>query len=145
MNEELESTNSELQTINSQLRLRTDEVEEGSRFFESVLTSLHLAVLVVDPELRVKLWRGRSEDMWGLRANEVKDQSLASLDIGLPVREVRRLVKAGLAGPETAQVAEIDATNRRGRPIRCRIVANALRGPSGSPTGVILLIEEIGR
>ncbi len=143
MNEELESTNSELQTINSELRQRTDEVEQGNDFFESVLTSLQLAVIVVNPDLRVRLWRGRSEDMCGLRAAEVQDQPLGSLDIGLPVGEVRKLVNASLAMPEAPQIISVDATNRRGRGIRCRVVGHALRGGGASPSGVILLIEEM--
>jgi two-component system, chemotaxis family, CheB/CheR fusion protein len=143
MNEELESTNTELQAVNHELRLRTRDVEEGNAFLESVLTSLQLAVIVVDPELRVRLWRGRAEDMWGLRATEVQDQPLASLDIGLPVGDVRKLVNASLGNPNHVELAEVDATNRRGRPIHCRMVASGLRGEV-TTTGVILLIEEIG-
>src|SRR5258708_9533924 len=30
-----------------------------------------LGVVVVDSELRVKMWHGRSEELWGLRAAEV--------------------------------------------------------------------------
>ncbi len=143
MNEELESTNTELQAINNELRMRTDEVEEGNEFFESVLTSLQLAVIVLDAELRVKLWRGRSEDMWGMRATEVQDQALGTLDIGLPVRDVRKLVKAALGNPSVSQLGQIEATNRRGRTIKTRVVANALQSDDSQPAGVILLIEEL--
>lgn len=142
MNEELESTNAELQTVNTELRDRTVQVDEGNNFFESVLTSLRLAMIVVDGDLRVKLWRGRAEDMWGLRAMEVQDRTLTDLDIGLPSREVRQLVRASLNSSDEAQVATVEATNRRGRAIRCRIVANVLRGPAGEPSGVILLIDD---
>jgi two-component system CheB/CheR fusion protein len=62
MNEELESTNSELQAANGELRQRTDEVEDVNAFMESVLRGLRLGVVVVDPELRIKMWYGRSED-----------------------------------------------------------------------------------
>jgi hypothetical protein len=58
------------------------------------------------------------------------------------VREVRKLVKASLANPNHVELAEVDATNRRGRPIRCRMLASGLRGEV-EPSGVILLIEEI--
>src|SRR5215469_4612447 len=97
MNEELESTNSELQAINGELRQRTDEVEQVNSFMESVLSSLQLGVVVVDADLRVKMWYGRSEDLWGLRATEVYDQPLMTLDIGLPLTEVRSLVRATVA------------------------------------------------
>src|SRR5205085_8003144 len=64
MNEELESTNTELMAINAELRRRSDEVDEVNRFMEPVLTSLQLGVMVVDGNLRVKMWDGRSEDFW---------------------------------------------------------------------------------
>jgi two-component system CheB/CheR fusion protein len=144
MNEELESTNSDLQATNGELRQRTDEVEQVNSFMESVLGGLQLGVVVVDADLRVKMWYGRSEDLWGLRASEVYDQSLMTLDIGLPLNEVRSLVRTTVADMASHE-AVVDATNRRGRTIRCRVVAS-LSGMSetGTPS-IVLLMEEIRR
>jgi two-component system CheB/CheR fusion protein len=142
MNEELESTNTELQTINDELRERTVEAEDINTFFESVLASLQLGVIVLDTELRVKLWRGLSDELWGMRSSEVQDQPIASLDIGLPTRDVRRLVHSALEKSNQPHSAVVEATNRRGRSIRCRLVAHALRSKDGKPVGVVLLIEE---
>jgi two-component system CheB/CheR fusion protein len=145
MNEELESTNSELQTINGELRQRTEEVEEVNSFMESVLGGLQLGVVVVDSDLRVKMWYGRSEDLWGLRASEVYDQPLMDLDIGLPLGEVRSLVRGSLANEgETSEIV-VDATNRRGRTIRCRIVASVSAVSGGDTPDVVLLMEELRR
>ena len=144
MNEELESTNSELQTINGELRLRTNEIEDVNGFMESVLRSLQLGVVVVDAELRVKMWYGRSEDLWGLRPTEVYEQSLMSLDFGLPLDETRSLVRASLAQPADVHTEMVRATNRRGRAIRCRIVASTLNFGGDGGKGVVLLMEELG-
>jgi two-component system CheB/CheR fusion protein len=144
MNEELESTNSELQTINGELRQRTDEVEEVNAFMESVLRGLQLGVVVVDSELRVKMWHGRSEELWGLRAAEVYDQPLMSLDIGMPLGEVRGLVRATMSDGAEVHEAIVNATNRRGRTIRCRIVASVSALPGGDARSVVLLMEELG-
>jgi two-component system CheB/CheR fusion protein len=143
MNEELESTNSELQAINGELRQRTEEVEEINAFMESVLGGLQLGVVVLDAQLRVRMWYGRSEDLWGLRAGEVYGQPLMGLDIGLPLEEVRALVRASLADEGENRETVVNATNRRGRTIRCRIVASvsALTG-EGAPN-VVLLVEEL--
>jgi two-component system CheB/CheR fusion protein len=143
MNEELESTNSELQAINGELRQRTEEVEEINAFMESVLGGLQLGVVVVDSQLRVRMWYGRSEELWGLRAGEVYGQPLMGLDIGLPLDEVRTLVRTSLADGGENRETVVDATNRRGRTIRCRIVASvgALTG-DGTPN-VVLLMEEL--
>lgn len=144
MNEELESTNSELQAINGELRQRTDEVEQVNAFMESVLGGLQIGVVVVDGDLRVKMWYGRSEDLWGLRASEVYEQPLMSLDIGLPLTEVRSLVRSTLADG-TSHDTVVDATNRRGRTIRCRVVASISGSSENGSPNVVLLMEETHR
>ncbi len=143
MNEELESTNSELQAINGELRQRTEEVEDVNAFMESVLRGLQLGVVVVDPDLRVKMWNGRSEDLWGLRAGEVYEQPLMGLDIGLPLTELRSLVRAALADDRRIREAVVEATNRRGRAIRCRIVASVSAQAGSETPNVVLLMEEL--
>jgi two-component system, chemotaxis family, CheB/CheR fusion protein len=143
MNEELEATNSELQAINGELRQRTEEVEDVNAFMESVLGGLQLGVVVVDPDLRVKMWYGRSEDLWGLRPAEVYDQPLTSLDFGLPLNTVRSLVRSVLSSEGETREAVVDATNRRGRTIRCRVVASMDAVPRGDEPNVVLLMEEL--
>ncbi|MGH2933832.1 MAG: CheR family methyltransferase, partial [Gaiellaceae bacterium] len=91
MNEELQSTNNELQAINTELRERTDELDTMNVFMDSVLASVHVGVVVIDADMRVRIWNGRSEDLWGLRAGEVIGEPFLGLDIGLPVER--------LAGP----------------------------------------------
>src|SRR5437667_180926 len=86
MNEELQSTNEELNTINEELRERTDELNRSNAFLNSILSSLRGGVVVVDRNNNVLIWNYMAEDLWGLRAEEIKGQSLMDLDIGLPVR-----------------------------------------------------------
>jgi two-component system, chemotaxis family, CheB/CheR fusion protein len=76
MNEELSSSNEELQTINDELRDRTNELGQMTSYMESILTSLRAGVVVVDRDLRVRLWNGNSFEMWGLRAEEVEGRSI---------------------------------------------------------------------
>ena len=40
----------------------------------------------------------RSEDLWGLRNEEVKGQNFLNLDIGLPVENLRADIRACLSG-----------------------------------------------
>ena len=71
------------------------------------------------------------------------DQPLTSLDFGLPVQEVRALVRSSLAKPREIQEALVtSATNRRGRTIRCRIVAS-VSVLGGDAPNVVLLMEEL--
>lgn len=141
MNEELESTNSELQAINGELRQRSDGVEDLNAFMESVLTSLRLGVAVVNNELKVKMWHGRAEDLWGLRPSEVYDRPLMSLDMGLPLDLVKLLVQDTIAQPNETHELLVDAINRRGRRIRCRIVGTTVH--MEGKTGAVLLMEEV--
>ena len=48
MNEELQSTNEELETMNDELRQRTFELNEVNAFLETILTTIGLAVAVLD-------------------------------------------------------------------------------------------------
>ena len=142
MNEELQSGNEELQTINDELRERTDELNQSKAFLESILASLHVAAVVVDPNFHILMWNVEANELWGLREDEVHGKSLVSLDIGLPVEQLRNPVRAVLTGRSTFQEAMIAATNRRGKAIQCRVTCTPLVGAEGEIQGVILLMEE---
>ena len=141
MNEELQSTNEELEASNEQLRERSDQVAQLNVFLESILGSLSDAVIVLDRELQVQLWNQRAEDLWGLRAHEVRQRHLLSLDIGLPLEQLRQPVRACLSDGSRPQTLTLDATNRRGKPVRVMITCSPL-SMLDRKQGVILLMSE---
>jgi two-component system CheB/CheR fusion protein len=141
MNEELQSTNEELETINTELRQRTDELNDSAAFLASILAGIRAGVAVIDRDLKVLVWNERAADLWGLRADEVQGRHLLNLDIGLPLAELRQPIRACLAGESRFQQLELDATNRRGRPIRCTVTCTPLDSvPGAGIRGVILLM-----
>jgi two-component system, chemotaxis family, CheB/CheR fusion protein len=142
MNEELQSTNEELETINDELRQRTGELDRVNAFLESILLSLGVAVAVLDREQRIQVWNEEAEDLWGLRGDEVAGQHLLSLDIGLPVEKLRRPLRNALAGNAEGNELVLDATNRRGRAIRCKVTCLPLIVASKEVQGVIVLMEK---
>ncbi len=142
MNEELHSGNEELQTINDELRERTDEVNRSKAFLESILASLHAAAVVVDPSFHILMWNAEANELWGLREDEVQGQSLLNLDVGLPVEQLRPPVRAVLSGRSAFQEVVLQATNRRGKAIQCRVTCTPLAGAERDTQGVILLMEE---
>jgi two-component system, chemotaxis family, CheB/CheR fusion protein len=142
MNEEMQSTNEELQTINDELGQRTTELNQLNAFLESIWTGLGGAVAVLDPDLRVLVWNRGSEDLWGLRQEEVQGEHFLNLDIGLPVDKVRPALRASMSGQDGSQTVLVDATNRRGKPIRVRVSCSPLVGDHDDIHGVILVIEE---
>jgi two-component system, chemotaxis family, CheB/CheR fusion protein len=144
MNEELQSNNEELETINDELTLRTDELDQTNVFLSSILQSLDAGVVVLDEQLRVSAWNGGAHDLWGLYGEEVRGQHFMNLDVGLPVAELRTPLRAVLTGDGKTEPFVVDATNRRGRAIRCRISLSPLQGSDGAgPRGVILFMEAL--
>ncbi len=143
MNEELQSTNEELRTANQEVRQHADEVARLNKFLESVLASVRLGVVVVDENLQIRSWNDRAEDLWGLRAEEVLGQPLTGLDIGLPVDDLQGAVRAFLAGEGNPREMVMDAINRRGKTIKCRIACTLRLGPQRERRGAVLLMEEI--
>jgi two-component system CheB/CheR fusion protein len=142
MNEELQSTNEELQTVNEELRQRTDEVNHVNAFLQSVVGSLASGAVVLNQNFNILMWNHRAEDLWGLREDEVKGQSLMNLDIGLPVEKLRTAIRSCFIGDGDQQEMLVDATNRRGKAIKCRVSCSPLLAHNKQRQGVILLMEE---
>jgi two-component system CheB/CheR fusion protein len=143
MNEELQSTNEELQTVNDELRQRTTELNQSNFFLESILSSVRAGIVALDRDLRILLWNERAEDLWGLRTNEVRGKIFTGLDIGLSVEKLKTPIVAFLNGGDDSQEIVVDAMNRRGRTIKCRINFCTLSlGKSGERQGVVMLMEE---
>ncbi|HXV44522.1 MAG TPA: PAS domain-containing protein, partial [Anaerolineae bacterium] len=143
MNEELQSTNEELRTTNEELHLLTDRLNLSNAFFYSILSGLDEGVVVVNDNFRVLEWNQRSEDLWGLRADEVQGQFLLGLDIGLPVEQLREPIRDCLAGENNRQIITYQAVNRRGKNINCHVTFTPLIGPGKERQGVILMMEEV--
>jgi two-component system, chemotaxis family, CheB/CheR fusion protein len=143
MNEELQSTNEELQTINDQLHQRGEELDRSNLFLGSILSSMQDGVAVVDPELRVLIWNQKAEDLWGLRAEEVLGSHFLNLDIGLPVDRMRPPVKACLSGESPRSEVVLEATNRRGKSIRCSVTCVPLNNATREIRGVVVMMAEV--
>ncbi|HYM63381.1 MAG TPA: CheR family methyltransferase [Gaiellaceae bacterium] len=144
INEELQSTNEELHTINAQFHQRERELIAATAFSEAILANIPAGVIVVDKDLKVEMWSSRAQDLWGARADEVEGRNLLTLDIGLPVELLRECIGACLAGQSAFGELALDAVNRRGKAILCKISCTPLEGPPGDIRGVILFMEAEG-
>jgi len=142
MNEELQSTNEELETINDELQRRTTELNHVNAYMTSILTSLSAGVVVLDRGLDIRVWSRKAEELWGLRADEVADRAFQNLDIGLPVERLKPAIRACLEGSSDFEETVLDAVNRRGRPIRCRVAVTPFLGANGEIGGAVLVMEE---
>ena len=143
-NEELQATNEELKTMNDQLRQRTDELDDANAFLESVLDGLQTGVVVVDEEMQIESWNDRAGDLWGLWEDEVVGQHLMNLDIGLQVEILHKAIRRVLTGEVACEQKTMDAVNRRGQSIRCRIRIQTRTDAQNNLRGAILLMESVG-
>jgi two-component system CheB/CheR fusion protein len=141
MNEELEATNEQLQTTNDELRLRTDEVARLNSFLQSILASLRVGVVVIDRRYIVLSWNKAASELWGVQPEEAQGEPLFNLDIGLPLAQLKPALKQCLERGLFEEI-HLDALNRRGKSIKCRVTCGPLRSGKSDPQGVILLMEE---
>ncbi|HEX2105105.1 MAG TPA: CheR family methyltransferase [Solirubrobacteraceae bacterium] len=142
MNEELQSTNEELETINDELRQRSLELNDVNAFLETILGRMGLAVIVVDRDETVQVWNSESAELWGVRSDEATGRRLRSLDIGLPLDGVGSALERVLDGSEERAEVVLEATNRRGRPVKVRVTCLPLGSPSGA-TGAVMLTSAV--
>jgi two-component system CheB/CheR fusion protein len=142
MNEELQSTNEELETINHELAQRSADVDVLNAYLGSVLASVRVAVVVVDAQSDIRVWSRRAEELWGLREEEVLGQAFQNLEIGLPVERLKAAVRACVEGRSDAEEVVLDAVNRRGRAIGCRVTVAPLRVSGRDQAGAVLVMEE---
>jgi two-component system, chemotaxis family, CheB/CheR fusion protein len=142
MNEVMQATNEELQTINDELGLRTAELNQLNAFLESIWAGLDGAVTVLDPDLRVLVWNHGSEELWGVRQEEVQGQHFLNLDIGLPVDQLRPTLRAAMSTDNGTRTTMIQATNRRGRTVTCRVTCTPLLDNDKTLRGVIVVVVD---
>jgi two-component system CheB/CheR fusion protein len=142
MNEELQSTNEELEAMNDELREQGDQIIATNSFMESILTSVHFGVVVVDPNLVVRAWNRRAEELWGLRAEEAQGMQILGLDIGLPLDALLQPIRDTIAGKLEDYQQVTQATNRRGRSIQCRVTITPMQ-LIGLVRGAVILMEEL--
>ncbi|HEY0932869.1 MAG TPA: CheR family methyltransferase, partial [Trebonia sp.] len=147
MNEELQSTNDELQAINEELRGRTEDLDQTNSFLGSVLRSLGSAVIVLNEDLRVRVWSPGAEDLWGLRPEEAEAKELLSLDIGLPAADIAPMLQQAVSRPAAdgngaVPAHAVTAVNRRGKTVELQIAASPMRTEEGGINGLILVMDQ---
>ena len=99
-----------------------------------------MGVVVVDRDLQVQAWNEAATELWGVRADEVHGAHFLNLDIGLPVGELSRAIRETMKSGEPREVT-VDAHDRRGRAIRCRVRTTPLDGSDPGVDGAMLVVD----
>jgi two-component system CheB/CheR fusion protein len=140
-NEELQSTNDQLQSVNEELQVSSAQIDRANAFLEGILSGVHQGVVVLDRSAAVQVWNRWAEDLWGLRADEVRGMTFDDLDIGLPVRKLRSSISACLEGRGDTHARVLASRNRKGQSIDCRVLCTPL-SLDGTVDGVIMVMEK---
>ena len=138
-NEELQSSNEELVTMNGELQRQTFELDRSSVLLDSVLTSLPSVVIVVDQAGRVELWNEAARAVFGLDPSDATGRRFVDLDVGLPVAELVEAVSEAVGG--TRHDLTVDAHDRRGHLIRCRVQVTPLIVDRRELHGAVLVVS----
>src|SRR5260370_2953514 len=114
MDGELESANAELQGINTELQVGTEDANRLNTFMHAILGNIRLGAAVLDADLNVRVWNERAAELWGVRSDEGLGESLFNLDIGLPVKELRPMIRSALRLKPSHGEQGVSATTTRG-------------------------------
>jgi two-component system CheB/CheR fusion protein len=129
--------------MNDELRHRTGELNDMNAFLDTVLSTIGLAVAVLDRQQRVQIWNRQARELWGLNSDEVENRHLLRLDFGLATDLLEPILREVLNGSGQERIV-VDATNRRGRAFRCQVTALPLGSDQdGSASGVIVMMEAV--
>jgi two-component system CheB/CheR fusion protein len=141
-NEELRSTNEQLETTNNELRRQSDLAHSYQQYAEAILRSTNSGIIVLDKDQTVRSWNRWSENVWGLRDEETVGRRFIELDIGLPVRQFEPALVSVIGGGEAVDI-QVNAVERRGRPIRCRVRITPLLYEDRASHGAVVFVEEV--
>ena len=143
MNEELHSTNEQAEVSNEELRRQSDEASDYRAYSESILHSIDLGIAVLDDRLIVRSWNRWGEKILGVRAEDAIGEYLLDLDIGLPLGRLQDRLRAVASGSQEHSEIVLEGTDRRGRPLRCRVRLWPLTFVDRTRHGVVLTVDDV--
>jgi two-component system CheB/CheR fusion protein len=143
LNEEARSSNEEMESVNEELRIQAEQASSYRLYLESVLRSMNGGIVVVDQKHSIQSWNRWCESTWGLRAEEVLGTSFESLDIGLPIHQLREALGTVQAGREEQVDRMLEGVDRRGRRILCRIRVSGLLDEASGNHGLVLVFQDV--
>ncbi|MBH1987798.1 MAG: PAS domain-containing protein [Burkholderiales bacterium] len=135
-NEELQASNEELTTLNEQLLAKSDELIDLNDTLLSIESSMQMALVVVDAQLRVRRFNPLAVRIFGLLEHDV-GRSLASVPCSLPLDSLPRQIGEVLRTGE-AQVARVDQDDRH-----YLMQLSPLRDAQGQLHGAILTFTDV--
>ncbi len=114
-------------------------------FNRTVLSSMGDGLIVLDSELRYRLWNQRIEEMTGLPAGNVVGRKAIEVFPDLRERGVLQRMEAALAGQTVHMPDLLYEAKGTGKATWYTGVYTPLRKSTGEITGVVIALSDIGR
>lgn len=98
MNEELQSTNEELTTVNDELKNKVDQLSIANDDLKNLYESTQLAVIVVDPDLKVRNFTEAACTIFPFKAGDrgrLLSEITAHLETSLYADQARHVIRTG--------------------------------------------------
>ncbi len=116
-------------------------LRENNQMLQAIIQASPLAIVVLDPDGRVKLWNSAAETIYGWREQEVLNQPLPTIPEELQA-EMQRDHAAGIAGHSFTN-HETKRRRKDGTLIDVSISTAPLMDDTGRTTGVVALVADI--
>jgi two-component system CheB/CheR fusion protein len=134
--EELQSTNEELNTLNDELHARNEELTRANNDLVNLLGSVHVAVVIVSTDLRIRRFTPMAEKMLNLIA----------ADVGRPITQVKPNIEIADLGELISEVIDHvaplqrDVRDREGGWFSLRI--RPYKGVENRIEGAVITVED---
>jgi diguanylate cyclase (GGDEF)-like protein/PAS domain S-box-containing protein len=130
-----------VQQINAQLERARAEVAEATAWLEAAVTATPAALILLDRDLRARLWNPAAERMFGFS----REEALGRVAPHVPPEQlgtVRGVVDRLLAGEPLVESEEL-RSGRDGHPRQVSVVSAPVLGAAGEITGLLGVITDI--
>jgi two-component system CheB/CheR fusion protein len=115
--EELQSTNEELNTLNEELRSRNDELSRANGDLTNLLASIHVAIVMVTTDLRIRRFTPAAEKMLNLIPGDL-GRPIAHIKPNIQCPNLEELIADSI---DTVAVREREVTDSQGNVYSLRI------------------------
>ncbi len=87
--EELQSTNEELETVNDELGNRNEQLNSINNDLQNLISSLHIPVIMLDKDLKIRRYTPKAEKIWNLIAGDV-GRPIGNINPNIEVPELKK-------------------------------------------------------
>jgi two-component system CheB/CheR fusion protein len=115
--EEVQSTNEELATVNHELNTRNQELGQTNNDLNNLLASVHMAILMLGPDLRIRRFTPAAEEMLNLIGGDV-GRPVGDIALNIGLSDLEHRIREVMA---SQSLWEVEVQDKKGRWYSLRI------------------------